>query len=77
MFQIRGVRENGKQIIPVILSHTGRALSTEQQERDGKYWSYPFRKGLEIYNQDQLVMDEEARHQVGKFCQGGRQGGRP
>jgi DNA primase len=61
------VRENGKQIIPVILSHTGRALSTEQQERDGKYWSYPFRKGLEIYNQDRLLLDEEARCQCEKF----------
>jgi 5S rRNA maturation endonuclease (ribonuclease M5) len=67
VFQIRGVRENGKQIIPVILSHTGRALSTEQQERDGKYWSYPFRKGLEIYNQDRLLLDEEARCQCEKF----------
>jgi len=67
VFQIRGVRENGKQCQPVILSHTGRALSTEQEERDGKYWSYPFRKRLEIYNQDQLVLDQEARDQAGKF----------
>jgi 5S rRNA maturation endonuclease (ribonuclease M5) len=67
VFQIRGVRENGKQILPVILSHTGRALSRQQEERDGKYWSYPFRKGLEIYNQDQLVLDKEARDQTGKF----------
>jgi len=67
VFQIRGVRENGKQCQPVILSHTGRALSTEQQERDGKYWSYPFRKRLEIYNQDQLVLDQEARDQAGKL----------
>ena len=64
VFQIRGVREN---FHPVILSHTGRALSREQEDRDGKYWSYPFRKGLEIYNQDQLLLDEEARHQVRKF----------
>jgi transposase/5S rRNA maturation endonuclease (ribonuclease M5) len=67
VFQIRGVRENGKQCQPVILSHTGRALSTEQEEQDGKYWSYPFRKGLEIYNQDQLVLDQEARDQAGKL----------
>jgi 5S rRNA maturation endonuclease (ribonuclease M5) len=67
VFQVRGVRENGKDILPVILSHTGRALSREQQDRDGKYWSYPFRKGLEIYNQDQLVLDEEARRQSEKF----------
>ena len=67
VFQIRGVRENGKEIIPVILSHTGRALSKEQEERDGKYWSYPFRKGLEIYNQNRLVLDEQARRQCEKF----------
>jgi 5S rRNA maturation endonuclease (ribonuclease M5) len=67
VFQIRGVRENGKHWQPVILSHTGRALSTEQEERDGKYWSYPFHKALEIYNQDQLVLDQEARDQAGKL----------
>jgi transposase/5S rRNA maturation endonuclease (ribonuclease M5) len=67
VFQIRGVRENGTEILPVILSHTGRALSREQEDRDGRYWSYPFRKGLEIYNQDQLLLDEQARDQVGKF----------
>jgi transposase/5S rRNA maturation endonuclease (ribonuclease M5) len=67
VFQIRGIRENGKQLQPVIVSHTGRALSREQENRDGKYWSYPFRKGLEIYNQDQLVLDEHAQDQVGKF----------
>jgi 5S rRNA maturation endonuclease (ribonuclease M5) len=67
VFQIRGVQENGKQILPVILSHTGRALSWQQEQRDGKYWSYPFRKGLEIYNQDQLLLDEKARGQCEKF----------
>ena len=67
VFQIRGVRENGKQCQPVIISHTGRALNTEQQQRDGKYWSYPFRKTLEIYNQDQLVLDQEARDQAGQL----------
>ena len=65
VFQIRGVRENGQEIEPIILSHAGRALSREQEDRDGKYWSYPFRKSLEIYNQDQLVLDNEARTQVG------------
>jgi 5S rRNA maturation endonuclease (ribonuclease M5) len=67
VFQIRGVRENGRELHPVILSHTGRALNRQQQDCDGKYWSYPFRKGLEIYNQDQLLLDKEARHQAGKF----------
>jgi DNA primase len=67
VFQIRGVRENDQNLHPVILSHTGRALSREQEDCDGKYWSYPFRKGLEIYNQDQLLLDREARCQAGKF----------
>ncbi len=67
VFQIRGVRENGHNLQPVILSHTGRALSREQEDSDGKYWNYPFRKGWEIYNQDQLLLDEEALRQANKF----------
>jgi 5S rRNA maturation endonuclease (ribonuclease M5) len=67
VFQVRGVQENGRDLHPVILSHSGRALSTEQQERDGKYWSYPFSKGLEIYNQDQLLLDKEARDQTAQL----------
>jgi hypothetical protein len=31
VFQIRGVRENGKDILPVIISHSGRALSRLKQ----------------------------------------------
>jgi transposase/5S rRNA maturation endonuclease (ribonuclease M5) len=67
VFQIRGVRENGHDLHPVILSHSGRALSREQEDSDGKYWSYPFRKGWEIYNQDQLLLDEEAWRQANTF----------
>lgn len=67
VFQIRGLRENGAGVQPIILSHSGRALSPEQEDRDGKYWSYPFRKGLEIYNQDKLLLDEEARGQANVF----------
>lgn len=67
VFQIRGVRENGHGLEPMILSHSGRALVPEQQDKDGKYWSYPFRKGQEIYNQDQLLLDEEAGRQAIAF----------
>jgi 5S rRNA maturation endonuclease (ribonuclease M5) len=67
VFQIRGLRENGHSLQPVILSHVGRALSREQEDCDGKYWSYPFRKGWEIYNQDQILLDEEAWRQASKF----------
>jgi DNA primase len=39
----------------------------EQESSDGKYWSYPFRKGLEIYNQDRLLLDREAARQANTF----------
>jgi len=67
VFQIRGVRENGHALQPIILSHSGRALSRGQEDSDGKYWSYPFRKGWEIYNQDQLLLDKEACRQAITF----------
>jgi DNA primase len=67
VFQIRSVRENGQGLEPVIVSHAGRALQPEQESRDGKYWSYPFRKGWELYNQDLILLDEEARRQAARF----------
>jgi len=67
VFQIRGVQENGQDLRPIVLSHTGRALQPEQENSNGKYWSYPFRKGLEIYNQDRLLLDPEAGRQMNTF----------
>jgi transposase/5S rRNA maturation endonuclease (ribonuclease M5) len=67
VFQIRGLRENGHGLQPVILSHVGRALCKEQEDSHGKYWSYPFRKGWELYNQDQILLDQEAWRQTNKF----------
>ena len=67
VFQIRGVFKKGTEFKPVILSHVGRALTVEQERKDGKYWSYPFFKGFEIYNQDNLLLDEKARKQVEKY----------
>jgi transposase/5S rRNA maturation endonuclease (ribonuclease M5) len=67
VFQIRGVSENGGGLKPVILSHAGRALNREQEARDGKYWCYPFHKGLELYNQDLILLDEEAGRQTNMF----------
>jgi DNA primase len=64
VFQVRGLIENGNGLQPVILTHTGRALSLEQEDRNGKYWSYPFKKSWEIYNQDHILLDEEARRQT-------------
>jgi len=67
VFQVRGVSENGGSLKPRILSHVGRAVSREQEDRDGKYWCYPFRKGFELYNQDQILLDEEAWRQANTF----------
>jgi 5S rRNA maturation endonuclease (ribonuclease M5) len=64
VFQVRGLRENGHGLEAIILAHTGRALSREQEDSDGKYWSYPFRKALEIYHQDHLLLDEQACRQT-------------
>jgi len=67
VFQVRSLRENSRGLEAVIVSHSGRALSREQEQANGKYWSYPFRKGWEIYNQDQLLLDEQARVQLSRF----------
>jgi len=67
VFQIRGIKENGHGFQPVILSHTGRAMTRDQEDRDGKYWSYPFKKSWELYNQDRILMDEEAWRQANTF----------
>jgi len=57
VFQVRG--PSG-----AILTHVGRALTPPQEKTNGKYWSFPFFKKLEIYNQDSLLLDVSARHQV-------------
>jgi len=67
VFQIRGIQENGHGLEPVILSHAGRALTPDQEDRDGKYWCYPFKKSWELYNQDHILMDEEAWRQANTF----------
>jgi transposase len=64
VFQVRGVTEEGFGFKPVILTHFGRAMTPEEERRDGKYWSFPFFKGLEIYNQDKLLLDSAVRQQM-------------
>lgn len=64
VFQIRGILRKLDAFVPVILSHVGRALDLQQEKSNGKYWSYPFFKGLEIYNQDKLLLDKNARVQL-------------
>jgi DNA primase len=57
VFQVRGIDQS-------ILSHVGRALTDDQAASDGRYWGFPFYKGLEIYNQDHLLADPLARQQM-------------
>lgn len=67
VFQVRGLREQSGtgMLKPVILTHTGRALTDEQEERDGKWWTFPgFRKSLELYNLDLAILDQEADRQA-------------
>jgi DNA primase len=64
VFQVRGVEKHTGGVRPVILSHSGRALSAHQEHTAGKYWQYPFHKGWEIYNQDNLLLDPRARRQT-------------
>jgi hypothetical protein len=67
VFQVRAVAEDLSGLKPVILTHVGRSLTREQEKADGKYWSFPFFKGLEIYNQDNLILDEAALSQIEQF----------
>jgi len=67
VFQIRGVEKHGSNLKPVILTHAGRALTPEQEKAHGKYWSFPFHKSLEIYNQDKLLLDPLAMHQLKQY----------
>lgn len=64
VFQIRGVERQGPNLKPIILTHAGRALTPQQERAHGKYWSFPFHKSLEIYNQDKLLVDPLARDQL-------------
>ncbi len=67
VFQIRGVKKNGSLMKPFILAHAGRALTQEQEGSDGKYWSFPFHKSLEIFNQDKLLIDASAHRQIQQY----------
>lgn len=64
VFQVRGVSQDLK---PTILSHVGRALTDSQAISDGRYWGFPFAKKLEIYNQDNLLLDPLAKEQVALY----------
>jgi DNA primase len=65
VFQVRGVVERGGALVPVILSHIGRAVSDVQADVEGKWHHYAhFKKHLELYNLDKLLLDGKAREQA-------------
>lgn len=70
VFQIGGVREDENGLERVILSHMGRAVNEADEAKFGKYWMYKnFRKSLELYNIDNLLLDTQALEQVHKYNQ--------
>jgi 5S rRNA maturation endonuclease (ribonuclease M5) len=66
VFQVRGLEEDAAGTMqPVVLTHMGRAMTEEQEERDGKWWMYGgFSKTLEVYNIDHAILDHEAVRQA-------------
>lgn len=69
VFQVRGVQRTEKgELSEVIYTHVGRASTKEQAQGEfGKWWIYPgFRKSLELYNIDNLLLDPEAVKQIRK-----------
>lgn len=66
VFQIRGLKESEKgDLQPVVLGHMGRATTEEQEDRDGKWWTYAgFRKSLELYNLDHVILNDQAIEQA-------------
>ncbi len=65
VFQVRGIQEDEGILRPVILTHMGRAMTDEQEEEDGKWKLYGgFHKTLEIYNIDQVLLDDRALEQI-------------
>jgi hypothetical protein len=62
VFQVRGVCENAEnELKPVVLTHMGRATYPAQEAADGKWNHYAgFKKSLELYNLDKVLLDEHA-----------------
>ena len=65
VFQVRGLRETESRLESVILTHIGRATTSDQEENDGKWHTYGgFSKTLELYNLDKAVLDNRTRAQA-------------
>ena len=68
VFQVRSVHQDSSgTIYPNILTHIGRATTSEQETTHGKWNHYSgFAKTLELYNLDKVLLDKEARYQAQK-----------
>lgn len=66
VFQVRGVHEKEDGCVePVILTHIGRAMTSEQEQEEGKWKPYAgFYKSLELYNINHVLLDERATQQA-------------
>jgi len=65
VFQVRGVAERGGVLVPVILSHIGRAVDDVRADVEGRWHHFArFKKHLELYNLDKALLDPRAREQV-------------
>lgn len=66
VFQVRGVEETeAGGVAPTILTHIGRATTSEQVEKTGKWLVYPgFKKTHELYNIDELLISSKAQEQI-------------
>lgn len=68
VFQVRGLVEKDGKLEPVILAHTGRATTPDQELKDGKYYNFKgFKKSYELYNIDTVLLNEKAVAQA-KAC---------
>jgi 5S rRNA maturation endonuclease (ribonuclease M5) len=65
VFQVRGVEKRGGQLAPVILSHIGRTVDDVRADVEGRWHHFAhFKKHLELYNVDKILLDPRAREQV-------------
>lgn len=65
VFQVRGVEERGGQLVPVVLSHIGRVVDDVRADVEGRWHHFAhFKKHLELYNIDKVLLDPLARDQA-------------
>jgi 5S rRNA maturation endonuclease (ribonuclease M5) len=65
VFQVRGVERKGGQLEPMILSHIGRTVDDVRADVEGRWHHFAhFKKHLELYNVDKVLLDPRAREQM-------------